>query len=178
MRSPLTSPQAPPTASPRGWRRAPASPPAGRVASTTPESASSEPTERSIPPERITNVMPSGDHGVDARLLHHVEQVRDGEEVRGEDGEEHDEGDQADQGAQLARAAGGGAFQHAGLHDWPGPRAKASTSAWVVRVDSSSATTRPPRMTSTRSLMPSTSGSSEEIIRMPLPSAVRRFMSS
>ena len=48
------------------------------------------------------------DHRVDAGLLHHVEQVRDGEEMRGEDGEEAREDDETDEGAQLPRPAGGG----------------------------------------------------------------------
>ena len=47
---------------PEPGQRAPAAcgqPACSALASTTPESATSEPTERSMPPERITNVMPT-----------------------------------------------------------------------------------------------------------------------
>src|SRR6185295_9066125 len=58
MRRPFTSPLAPPTPSPARMAAGTGQPPCSAQASTTPESASSEPTDRSIPPERITNVIP------------------------------------------------------------------------------------------------------------------------
>ena len=55
------------------------------LASTTPASATIDPTDRSMPPEMITNVMPTATIALMRGLLEHVEQVRDGEEVRRED---------------------------------------------------------------------------------------------
>ena len=59
INAPFPRPQTPPassasvSASAIGW------PPCSELPSTTPASATIDPTERSIPPERITNVMPT-----------------------------------------------------------------------------------------------------------------------
>ena len=59
MRAPLTMPQPAPTASARRSATGSGWPACSAVPSTTPESATIDPTERSIPPERMTNVIPT-----------------------------------------------------------------------------------------------------------------------
>src|SRR5712691_4659516 len=56
---PFTRPQVPPTAMPAAMAAPVGQPARNAAASTTPASASSEPTERSMPPERITKVIPT-----------------------------------------------------------------------------------------------------------------------
>src|SRR3990172_9098960 len=56
---PLTAPNPVPTASPASNATASGAPPFNTPASTAPAMARTEPTDRSIPPVRITNVMPA-----------------------------------------------------------------------------------------------------------------------
>ncbi len=114
------------------------------------------------------------DHGVDGGLLEDVEEVGDGEEVRAQDREQPPEEEKPEEGADLpALFRQPGPQAHAGC-----PSAARSTCSWLVPAASISATIRPWRITRIRSLIPSTSGSSDEIMRMPAPLAVRRFISS
>ena len=57
--SPLASPHAAPTASAAPTAAGAGQPAFNAAASTTPENATSDPTERSIPPDTMTNVMPT-----------------------------------------------------------------------------------------------------------------------
>src|SRR3989441_597199 len=59
MTRPLTSPSSAPTASPPPMPTSTGRPAASNPAITAPENASTEPTLRSMPPVRITNVMPA-----------------------------------------------------------------------------------------------------------------------
>ena len=80
-----------------GW------PPCSAAPSTTPDSATIEPTDRSMPPERITNVMPTATMALMLVCCGDVQQVRDGEEMRRERPEHRAQDQQAEQRAELAR---------------------------------------------------------------------------
>ena len=107
---------------------------------------------------------PDGDNGVDAGLLGDVQQIRDRQKVRRERPQHRAQDSEADDGSELSRP------QHAR------PRAALSTRSCVASAALNSAWMRPRHITRIRSLMPSSSGSSDEIMMIPAPDAVRRLI--
>ena len=142
------SPQRRTTASAGDGRRpAPASPPAARSPGRRPTAPASEPTERSIPPEMITKVMPTATIALMARLLHHVEQVRDGQEVRSQERQQHDAATlEADQRCPAGAAGRTPSHDGARCPRAPSPRparAAARAARCVLRVAARGRRARP-----------------------------------
>src|SRR4051812_30870650 len=107
---------------------------------------------------------PNRDDRVDARLLDDIEQIRNGEEVRRQDPQPRRQQDEANDSAELAS------------RPQSSPRAALSTRSSVASSRASSAWMRPWCITRMRSLMPSSSGSSDEIMMIAAPRAVMRFI--
>jgi hypothetical protein len=95
MSRPLTRPISPHTAS--GSSRATAEPYCEPQAASTPPRAKSEPTDRSIPPVMITNVMPSATtarKAEDSAMFAQVVAGQEGVEAKRRHDHGHQEGDQ------------------------------------------------------------------------------------
>ena len=129
-----------------------------------------------MPPERITNVIPTATIAlmlVCWAMFSRFETVRKcGVSTHSTRREDQQPDDRAElrarpstqrrrQAVRSARASPSAARQHAFLR-----RVGGVELAWM----------RPRRITRMRSLMPSNSGSSDEIMMMPAPGAVRRFI--
>ncbi len=102
---------------------------------------------------------------------HEIAEIAGGEESGRRHGEDGEEGGQREGRRPFARPGAGGRPHQAAV-----PKAAAITRSGVASSRVNDAASVPPRMTSTRSLMPSTSGSSDEIIRIASPCAARSPM--
>src|SRR5690606_26423959 len=117
-----------------------------------------------------------GEQGVDGNLPQHVENVGDSQEIPADEGQSDHDDAETHQGTEFLKQAQPAVFPKS-VHDAHPPEAAARIFSWVASSLLNSAAIRPWCMTSTRSLIPSTSGRSEEMSRMAMPSRVNRFIS-
>src|SRR5690606_21926876 len=120
---------------------------------------------------------PEGQQGVNGNLPQNIENIGDGQKIFADDGQDDDDDTEAHEGTDfLEQPPPTSGFFPKVVHDAYPPDAAARIFSWVASSLANSAVIRPWYITSTRSLIPSTSGRSEEMSRIAIPSRVRRFI--
>ena len=133
------------------------------IALTMPDRAIVAPMDRSMPPVSSTIIMPTARMPRIAVFLQQVLDVGKRQEGVIADLEQHAEDHDEGQEAQLAEAL----REDGALPHWATAMAAPRMSSWVACPVSRIAATRPSRMTTIRSLIPSTSGISEDTMMIP-----------